>query len=116
MMARTRSSANLALVEGEHHETLDRLVQEVVVMSHDAGWATLVGEGGSSLSGGERQRVSIARALLKDAPIVVLDEATAALDPENEALIEDAMATLAELWAERARATGWRVSSAVRED
>lgn len=48
------------------------------------GWQTRVGEGGAALSGGERQRVSIARALLKDAPVVLFDEATAALDPENE--------------------------------
>ncbi|PCC68582.1 ABC transporter ATP-binding protein [Nannocystis exedens] len=59
------------------------------------GWDTRVGEGGSSLSGGERQRVSIARALLKDAPIVLLDEATAALDPENEAAVLDGLRTLA---------------------
>ena len=58
------------------------------------GWETRVGEGGSALSGGERQRVSIARALLKDAPIVVLDEATAALDPLNEAAIEQALSEL----------------------
>jgi ATP-binding cassette, subfamily B, bacterial IrtB/YbtQ len=51
------------------------------------GWATRVGEGGLALSGGERQRVAIARALLKDAPIVLLDEVTAALDPENEAAV-----------------------------
>ncbi|WP_431971979.1 ABC transporter ATP-binding protein [Nocardia sp. bgisy134] len=51
------------------------------------GWATKVGEGGALLSGGERQRVSIARALLKDAPIVLLDEITSALDPVNEAAV-----------------------------
>lgn len=51
------------------------------------GWDSQVGEGGAALSGGERQRVSIARALLKDAPIVLFDEATSALDPENEAHI-----------------------------
>ncbi|MBL1075260.1 ABC transporter ATP-binding protein [Nocardia sp. 2] len=51
------------------------------------GWDTAVGEGGASLSGGERQRVSIARALLKDAPVVLLDEATSALDPQSEAVV-----------------------------
>ncbi|WP_157252091.1 ABC transporter ATP-binding protein [Nonomuraea typhae] len=59
------------------------------------GWQARVGEGGATLSGGERQRVSIARALLKDAPIVLLDEATAALDPENEAALMDALSALA---------------------
>ncbi|TDD25710.1 ABC transporter ATP-binding protein [Nonomuraea diastatica] len=59
------------------------------------GWQARVGEAGATLSGGERQRVSIARAMLKDAPIVLLDEATAALDPENESALIDALATLA---------------------
>ena len=58
------------------------------------GWDTPVGEGGRALSGGERQRVSIARALLKNAPIVLFDEATIALDPENESRVTDAMAAL----------------------
>ncbi len=58
------------------------------------GWNTRVGEGGRALSGGERQRVSIARALLKAAPIVLFDEATSALDPENENRVTDAMAVL----------------------
>lgn len=58
------------------------------------GWKTRVGEGGRALSGGERQRVSIARALLKAAPIVLFDEATSALDPENENRITDAMDAL----------------------
>ncbi|MEW1843713.1 ATP-binding cassette domain-containing protein, partial [Nonomuraea angiospora] len=59
------------------------------------GWQARIGEAGATLSGGERQRVSIARAILKDAPIVLLDEATAALDPENESALMDALATLA---------------------
>ena len=58
------------------------------------GWDTPVGEGGRALSGGERQRVSIARALLKAAPVVLFDEATSALDPENESRVTDAMAAL----------------------
>lgn len=58
------------------------------------GWDTPVGEAGRALSGGERQRVSIARALLKAAPVVLFDEATSALDPENESRVTDAMAVL----------------------
>ncbi|WP_338779981.1 ABC transporter ATP-binding protein [Streptomyces sp. DG1A-41] len=58
-----------------------------VIERMPGGWSTDVGEGGALLSGGERQRVSIARALLKDAPIVLLDEVTSALDPVNEAAV-----------------------------
>ncbi len=58
------------------------------------GYDTLLGENGSTLSGGERQRLSIARALLKDAPVVLLDEATASLDPESEAYIQQAISNL----------------------
>lgn len=60
------------------------------------GYDTLLGENGGTLSGGERQRISIARALLKNAPIVLLDEATASLDPENEVLIQQAISKLIE--------------------
>ncbi|MCR4928628.1 MAG: ATP-binding cassette domain-containing protein, partial [Lachnospiraceae bacterium] len=61
------------------------------IMSLPDGYNTIVGEGGSTLSGGEKQRISIARAILSDAPIVFLDEATASLDPENEVLIQKAI-------------------------
>ncbi|WP_461711920.1 ABC transporter ATP-binding protein [Streptomyces sp. DSM 41013] len=78
------------LAEAAALSGLDRVVEEL-----PEGWATKVGEGGARLSGGQRQRVSIARALLKDAPILVLDEATAALDQENEALFAQAVRALA---------------------
>ncbi|WP_433665938.1 ABC transporter ATP-binding protein [Nocardia sp. CA-136227] len=79
--AQVRAAADAARVT----EIVDRLPD---------GWETRVGEGGSTLSGGERQRVSIARAILKNAPVVLLDEATAALDAENERAVYDAMSTL----------------------
>ena len=60
----------------------------------EKGYDTVVGGGGAHLSGGERQRIAIARAMLKDAPIVILDEATAYIDPENEAVIQQAVARL----------------------
>lgn len=63
-------------------------------MSLPDGFDTVIGDGGATLSGGEKQRISIARAMLKDAPIVVLDEATASVDPENEHLIQQAISTL----------------------
>ncbi|MFI8664353.1 ABC transporter ATP-binding protein [Rhodococcus qingshengii] len=68
-------------------------VDEIVDRLPD-GWQTLVGEGGSHLSGGERQRVAIARALLKDSPIVLLDEVTSSLDPQNELHVQQAVSEL----------------------
>jgi subfamily B ATP-binding cassette protein MsbA len=58
------------------------------------GYNTVIGEKGIRLSGGERQRIAIARALLKDAPILILDEATSALDTESEALVQSALQNL----------------------
>ncbi|WP_329376910.1 ABC transporter ATP-binding protein/permease [Streptomyces sp. NBC_01351] len=74
----TETEVRAAAAAARLDEVVDRLPD---------GWATGVGEGGARLSGGERQRVSIARALLKDAPIVLLDEVTSALDPVNEAAV-----------------------------
>ena len=64
------------------------------IMNLQDGFDTVVGGGGSHLSGGEQQRISIARAMLKNAPIVILDEATAYTDPENEAIIQESVARL----------------------
>ncbi|GAB3452508.1 ABC transporter ATP-binding protein [Actinophytocola sediminis] len=79
--AEVRAAATAARLD----EVIDRL---------PGGWATEVGEGGALLSGGERQRISIARALLKDAPVVLLDEVTSALDPVNEAAVHDGIERL----------------------
>lgn len=81
----TQEEIELAAKRACCHDFIMRLPQ---------GYDTLVGEGGSTLSGGEKQRISIARALLKDASIVLLDEATAALDPENEAAVQQAINAL----------------------
>ena len=64
------------------------------IMKLPNGYDTVIGEGGGTLSGGEKQRISIARAMLKNAPIIILDEATASIDPENEHLIQNAIAEL----------------------
>ncbi len=81
----TREEIISAAKSAQCHEFIEKL---------EKGYETMVGEGGSTLSGGEKQRISIARAILKDAPIVLLDEATASLDPENELLIQNAISEL----------------------
>ena len=85
-----RSDASAA----ELDETARLSGVDEIVARLPLGWDTRVGEGGRALSGGERQRVSIARALLKDSPIVLFDEATSALDPENEHRVTAAMDAL----------------------
>jgi ATP-binding cassette subfamily B protein len=76
----------IAAAKAAHcHEFIERLPD---------GYETVIGEGGATLSGGEKQRISIARAMLKDSPIVILDEATAYVDPENEILIQEAINSL----------------------
>ena len=63
-------------------------------MALPKGYDTVIGEGGANLSGGEKQRISIARAIIKDAPIIILDEATANVDPENEDKLQIAINSL----------------------
>ena len=64
------------------------------ILSLPNGYDTIIGEGGATLSGGEKQRISIARAILKDAPIIILDEATSSVDPENEQALLSAIQEL----------------------
>ncbi|WP_454053672.1 ABC transporter ATP-binding protein [Clostridium sp. Marseille-Q7071] len=77
--------------QSEVEEAAKRACCHDFIMKLPQGYDTPVGEGGSTLSGGEKQRISIARAILKDAPVVLLDEATASLDPENEVDIQKAI-------------------------
>ena len=64
------------------------------IMQLPNGYDTVIGEGGDTLSGGQKQRISIARAILKNSPVIILDEATASIDPENEHLIQRALSEL----------------------
>lgn len=88
--------ANLQI--GNHDASEDKIIEAAknagcheFIMKLPQGYNTVIGEKGARISGGEKQRISIARALLKDAPILILDEATAFIDPENEALIQKAI-------------------------
>lgn len=80
--------------EEEIEEAARRACCHEFIIELPDGYNTMVGEGGSTLSGGEKQRISIARALLKDAPVILLDEATAYLDPENEINVQRAINAL----------------------
>ena len=82
-------ASDVQLVEAAAHARLDAVLREL-----PRGWETPVGEGGDRLSGGQAQRVALARAFLKDAPVLVLDEPTAQLDPESEAAVVDAIEEL----------------------
>ena len=84
----------LSATDAEVEQAARRAHAHEFIVSQQAGYATMVGERGNSLSGGQRQRIAIARAFLKDAPILVLDEATSALDSESEAAIQDALREL----------------------
>lgn len=80
--------------EAEMIEAAKKACCHDFIMALPEGYDTVIGEGGGSLSGGEKQRISIARAILKDAPVIILDEATASVDPENEHLIQAAISEL----------------------
>lgn len=81
--------------EGANQEEIEEVARKACchnfIMKLPKGYETMVGEGGCTLSGGEKQRISIARAMLKNAPVVLLDEATASLDPENEVDVQKAI-------------------------
>ena len=86
---------------GEPEASMERVVEAAkkarchnFILSLPNGYETVIGEGGASLSGGEKQRISIARAIMKDAPIIILDEATANVDPENETELTAAIEAL----------------------
>lgn len=85
---------NMEATDAQVEEAAKKCGCHEFVMGLEDGYDTVVGSAGGHLSGGERQRISIARAMLKDAPIVILDEATAYTDPENEAIIQSCVAKL----------------------
>lgn len=85
---------NLSATDEQLEEVAKKSGCHEFIMGLEHGYDTVVGSAGGHLSGGERQRISIARAMLKDAPIVILDEATAYTDPENEAVIQSSVARL----------------------
>lgn len=82
------------VTEQEMIEAAKKACCHEFIMALPQGYDTVIGEGGDSLSGGEKQRISITRAILKDAPVIILDEATASIDPENEHLIQRAISEL----------------------
>ena len=86
-----RDATDAEVEAAAHNAGCDSFINDL-----DKGFDTKVGGGGAHLSGGERQRIAIARAMLKNAPIIILDEATAYIDPENEAVIQKAVAKLVE--------------------
>jgi len=96
-----RDSIKANIAFGNPEATMDEIMRAAklaychdFIMSLPDGYDTVIGDGGATLSGGEKQRISIARAILKDAPIIILDEATASIDPENEHLIQNAISSL----------------------
>ena len=82
------------LAEARQKSGAQKLSGHDFIMALPDGFQTVVGEGGATLSGGEKQRISIARCILKDAPIVILDEATASVDTDNESYIQEAISEL----------------------
>ena len=85
---------NINATDEEVEEAVARCGCHDFIMALPDGYETVIGEGGATLSGGEKQRISIARAIMKDAPVIILDEATANVDPENERELMEAVDAL----------------------